>query len=78
MNELDCKRMLTIAKQIRNVATNEGWSEDDQTLILAKLAISAYEEIGRLKADKMVLRTVCREAMEAFGETLARTAKVEE
>lgn len=78
MNELDCKRMLTIAKQIRNIATNEGWSEDDQTLILAKLAISAYEEIGRLKVDRMILRRVCREAMEAFGETLARTAKVEE
>lgn len=73
MNELDCHRMLTIAKMIRNVATNEGWKDDDQMLILAKLAISAYEEIGRLKADKIMLRQVSREAIACLGDALTGT-----
>lgn len=77
MNELDCRRMLTIAKEIRNVATNEKWAEDDQMRILAQLAVAAYEEISRLKMDRIALRTACQEAGVALSDALARTAPAE-
>ena len=74
MNDLDCKRMLTIAKQIQNTANIEGWVTDDETRQLAQLAISAYEEINKLKIERVALRLACTEAAWGLNDALVRTA----
>jgi len=73
MNDLDCRRMLTIAKQIRNTANSEGWTTEDETRQLATLAILAYEEISKLRIENIALRRECEEAAWHLGDALART-----
>ena len=72
MNELDRKRMMTIAKMVRNTANTEGWTEDDETRQLATLAIFAFEEISRLRHDIVALRQGCREARIVLDDVLTR------
>lgn len=78
MNEKQCSQMLSVAKQLLDIANNEGWSTDDRARQLAEFAILAHGEIGRLKGNNIILRGACKNTVDQLQDVIIRTAKLED